>query len=100
MHVDWLQQCIEGHAVCSTCREKLMASGNRRCHVCRVDIGHGAHGGVRPCTVPARRPWLRRQASLLRPEHPPPDVPVPLPCWAAAAVLPLGAVDDVSARYR
>ena len=41
MHVDWLQQCIEGHAVCSTCREKLMVSGNRRCHVCRVDIGHG-----------------------------------------------------------
>ncbi|CAN6340661.1 unnamed protein product [Urochloa humidicola] len=32
-------QCINGHAVCSPCRDKLKATGKGKCHVCRIVLG-------------------------------------------------------------
>ncbi|CAN6326722.1 unnamed protein product [Urochloa humidicola] len=32
-------QCINGHAVCSPCRDKLKATGKSKCHVCRIPLG-------------------------------------------------------------
>ncbi|TVU17668.1 hypothetical protein EJB05_33717, partial [Eragrostis curvula] len=57
-------QCKVGHMVCSPCRDKLEATG--KCHVC----GIAAHGGVRACPLPARRPRLRRHAGVPRPRRP------------------------------
>ncbi|CAN6358575.1 unnamed protein product [Urochloa humidicola] len=32
-------QCINGHAVCSPCRDKLKHTGKGKCHVCRIPLG-------------------------------------------------------------
>ncbi|EES19035.1 hypothetical protein BDA96_09G048700 [Sorghum bicolor] len=38
-------QCEVGHVVCSACRDKLEATGNGNCHVCRA----ATRGGYRRC---------------------------------------------------
>jgi len=38
-------QCKVGHVVCSACRDKLEATGNGKCHVCRATT----RGGYRRC---------------------------------------------------
>ena len=38
-------QCEVGHVVCSACRDKLEATGNGLCHVCRATT----RGGYRRC---------------------------------------------------
>ncbi|CAN6349692.1 unnamed protein product [Urochloa humidicola] len=32
-------QCVNGHAVCSPCRDKLKDTGKGKCHMCRVAVG-------------------------------------------------------------